>query len=174
MGVTSRVLHYRHPDLLAAAAAADVVVCYRVPATVQVLETIEALHGAGIPLVFDVDDLIFDPGEADEIPALRILPPDEAALWLNGVERYRTTLEACDAFVGSTALLVERAAAVTELPGPPVRQRRRVRAGPGGRPRAAPTSAPRSVAPRVLQRHDDPRRGLVPHRGGGERGPRSP
>ena len=37
------------------------------------------------PVVFDVDDLIFDPGIADEIPALRLLPPDEAALWLEGV-----------------------------------------------------------------------------------------
>ena len=35
--------------------------------------------------VFDVDDLIFDPDIADEIPALRLLPPDEAALWLEGV-----------------------------------------------------------------------------------------
>ena len=40
--------------------------------------------------VFDVDDLIFDPDIADEIPALRLLPPDEAALWLEGVARYRT------------------------------------------------------------------------------------
>jgi glycosyltransferase involved in cell wall biosynthesis len=116
VGVTSQVLHYRHPELLAAATQADVVVLYRVPATVQVLALVEALHGASIPVVFDVDDLIFDPDEADEIPALRTLPPAEAALWLEGVRRYRTTLEAADAFIGSTDLLVEAAAALTGLP----------------------------------------------------------
>ena len=60
-------------------------------------------------MVFDVDDLIFDPSIADEIPALRLLPADEAALWLEGVSRYRTTMEACDAYIGSTQGLVEHA-----------------------------------------------------------------
>jgi glycosyltransferase involved in cell wall biosynthesis len=115
-GVTSRVLHYRDPDLLAAAARADVVVCYRVPATVGVLELIESCHGAGTAVAFDVDDLIFDPAIRDQIPALRLLPADEGALWMQGVARYRTTLEACDAFIGSTDLLVERAAELTGLP----------------------------------------------------------
>ncbi len=116
LGVASTVLHYRHPALLATALEADVVVLYRVPATPSVLELIEACHGAGQAVAFDVDDLIFDPSIAEEIPALRLLPPDEGALWLQGVERYRTTLEACDAFIGSTDLLVERATALTGLP----------------------------------------------------------
>ncbi len=115
-GVASDVRHYRDPDLLALGGRADVVVFYRVPATVQVLALIDAFHGAGIPCAFDVDDLIFDPDIRDEIPALRLLPPDEAALWLQGVERYRTTLEACDAFIGSTAMLVEQASELTGLP----------------------------------------------------------
>ena len=116
LGVATEVRHYRDPQLLALGGTADVVVFYRVPATIQVLELIDALHGAGIPCAFDVDDLIFDPGLHDEIPALRQLPPDDAALWLQGVQRYRTTLEACDAYLGSTAMLVERAAELTGLP----------------------------------------------------------
>ncbi len=92
------------------------VVLYRVPATVAILELIEACHGAGIPVAFDVDDLIFDPDVRDQIPALRLLPPDEAELWMQGVARYRTTLEACDAFIGSTDLLVGRAHELTGLP----------------------------------------------------------
>lgn len=115
-GVRSQVRHYRDPELLALASQVDVAVFYRVPATVQVLELIDALHGAGVACAFDVDDLIFDPDIRDEIPALRLLPPDEAALWLQGIERYRTTLEACDAYIGSTPMLVERAAELTGLP----------------------------------------------------------
>lgn len=116
VGVQAEVRHYRDPELLAAAIQADVVVCYRVPATVAILELIEACHGAGVAVAFDVDDLIFDPELRDQIPALRLLPPDEAELWMQGVTRYRTTLEACDAFIGSTDLLVERAAELTGLP----------------------------------------------------------
>ncbi len=146
VGVAAEVHHYRDPDLLAAATRADVVVLYRVPATVAILELIEACHGAGIPVVFDVDDLIFDPDLRDQIPALRLLPPDEAELWMQGVARYRTTLEACDAFIGSTDLLVERAAEITGPARPPLRQRGRPGAGPGRRRR--PGRDPAAPVPR--------------------------
>jgi hypothetical protein len=81
-----------------------------------VLDLIGAARRRGAPVLYDVDDLIFDPDLAAEIPALTILPPDQAALWLEGVRRYRTTMEACDGFVGSTKGLCEHAAAVTGLP----------------------------------------------------------
>jgi hypothetical protein len=116
LGVTSEVRHYRDPEWEALALGADAVVVYRVPATLDVLESIRRVRARGIPVVFDVDDLIFDPDVADEIPALTILPPAEAALWMQGVHRYRTTLEACDAFVGSTPALCRHASAVTGLP----------------------------------------------------------
>ena len=67
-------------------------------------------------MLFDVDDLIFDPSVADAIPALKLLPPEEAELWMQGVHRYRTTLEACDTFIGSTRALVDHAQRVTGMP----------------------------------------------------------
>jgi glycosyltransferase involved in cell wall biosynthesis len=115
VGVAATCHFYRDPDVVTAALGADAVVLYRVPATVEVLELVDRLRDKGIPVVFDVDDLIFDPGLEGSIPALQILPPDEASLWLEGVHRYRTTLEACDAFIGSTATLVDQAAAL--IPG---------------------------------------------------------
>jgi glycosyltransferase involved in cell wall biosynthesis len=114
-GVHSDVRWYRDPDVDDLASRADAVVVYRVPATPQVLELIARCRAAGTPVVFDVDDLIFDPGIADEIPALRLLPPDEADLWLEGVRRYRTTMEACDAFIGSTPALVAHAREVVGI-----------------------------------------------------------
>ncbi|MEA2825967.1 MAG: hypothetical protein QOG43_406 [Actinomycetota bacterium] len=116
VGVESDVRHYRHPDVPRLAAAADAVVVYRVPATVEILAVIASVRARGVPVLFDVDDLIFDPGVASEIPALEILPPEEAELWLEGVRRYRTTMEACDAFIGTTAALCRHATEVTGLP----------------------------------------------------------
>ena len=114
--VHTDVRHYRDLDVESLAAQADALVVYRVPATVQVLDLIARVRTRGVPVVFDVDDLIFDPDLAPEIPALTILPPAEADLWLEGVRRYRTTMEACDAFVGSTNALLRHARALTGLP----------------------------------------------------------
>jgi glycosyltransferase involved in cell wall biosynthesis len=115
-GVRSTVRHYRDPELALLMAAADVIVVYRVPATIQILAALGEARRRGTPLLFDVDDLIFDPLIADDIPALKQLPRDEAALWLEGVQRYRTTMEACDVFIGSTARLCEHAEQVVGLP----------------------------------------------------------
>ncbi|MFN2608170.1 MAG: glycosyltransferase [Acidimicrobiales bacterium] len=116
VGVATEILHYRDSRAVKAVAGADAVVVYRVPATPQVLDLVAGFRAAGTPAFFDVDDLIFDPDLAAEIPALGLLPPDEAALWLEGVRRYRTTMEACDAFIGSTGLLCRHAHRVTGLP----------------------------------------------------------
>jgi hypothetical protein len=115
LGVATTVVHHRDPSVEERLAAADAVVVYRVPATRQVLRSIEQVRGRGVPVLFDVDDLIFDPELAEEIPALRLLPPDEARLWLEGVHRYRTTMEACDAYIGSTPRLVEHAREVVGM-----------------------------------------------------------
>jgi glycosyltransferase involved in cell wall biosynthesis len=116
VGVHSDVRYYRDQSVPSLAQAADVIVMYRVPATEQVLALIAEARARGVPVVYDVDDLIFDPELAAEIPALTILAADEAALWLEGVRRYRTTMEACDAFIGSTKGLCDHAHAVTGLP----------------------------------------------------------
>lgn len=116
LGVSTEVRHYRDPELQGLVDEADALVVYRVPATVQVLALIERAKRRGVPVFFDVDDLIFDPDVAAEIPALRILPTAEAELWMEGVRRYRTTMEACDAFVGSTDALCRHAHQVTGMP----------------------------------------------------------
>lgn len=117
-GVASTVAHYRDVRLPELLRTADAVVVYRAPATVQLLELLAGLQRdrPQVPLVFDVDDLIFDPDLTAEVPALAALAPDELALYVEGLRRYRTTMEACDLYVGSTAMLCEHATAVTGLP----------------------------------------------------------
>ncbi|MGH9028527.1 MAG: glycosyltransferase [Acidimicrobiales bacterium] len=116
LGVHCDVRHYLNPDISRLGEDADVVVVYRVPATIQVLQFLAGVRGRGTPVVFDIDDLIFDPTIGEEIPALRTLTEDEATLYWQGVRRYRTTMEHADAFVGSTEPLCDHAAAVTRMP----------------------------------------------------------
>lgn len=117
-GVTADVRHYRDPELPSLAAAADAFVLYRVPATQQVLAVVEAVRHRPepIPLVFDIDDLIFDESVRAEVRGIAHLSAQEVELWWQGVRRYRTTMEVCDAYIGSTELLCEHAAEVTGMP----------------------------------------------------------
>jgi glycosyltransferase involved in cell wall biosynthesis len=116
LGVETDVVYYRDPALPALVERCDVLYVYRVPATHQFLDLVDRARQRGVVVVFDVDDLIFDPDLAAEIPALQILSPPEAEGWLYGVHRYRTTMEHCDGFIGSTPQLVRHAREVTGLP----------------------------------------------------------
>ena len=116
LGIQSDIRWYTDPDLRLLAEAADVVVVYRSPATPALLTTIESTRARGRPVLYDADDLIFDPDIAADIPALRILPPAEAAHWLEGVRRYRTTMEACDAYIAATDPLARHAERTVGIP----------------------------------------------------------
>ena len=117
-GISARVIHYRDPELPRSALEVDAVVFYRVPATNQVMGVISSVRARaeGVPVLFDVDDLIFDPSMEGALDGLERLTPPENELWWRGVARYRTTMEACDMFVGSTRELCVQATATTGLP----------------------------------------------------------
>lgn len=119
VGVHADLLMYRDPDVLAKARTADAVVLYRVPATEQILDVVRMVRGRPepVPVLFDVDDLIFDPELRHELdPVLTKVPGLDLDLYWQGIRRYRTTLQAADAYIGSTAVLCAR---VTELTGIP-------------------------------------------------------
>lgn len=118
-GVRAEVRYYRSDDVPRLAEEADAVVFYRVPATVQILQLIESIRARSepVPVLFDIDDLVFDPELHHEIdPLLKDLPQIDRDRYWEGVRRYRTTLEHCDAYVGSTEALC---AAATEAAGIP-------------------------------------------------------
>jgi len=118
VGVDTEVRHYRDPELTSLVEEVDAVVLYRVPATSQVLDLVAQVRRRArtVPVLFDVDDLIFDPELESEVHGLSKLSQEELDLWWRGVARYRTTMEAADLFVGSTAELCRHATAVTGLP----------------------------------------------------------
>lgn len=87
------------------ALAYDIVYLYRVPYDAWVEEQIHQVRARGVPLVFGTDDLIFEPDLVHWVDALKGMLPEEAALFYEGVWRYRRTLLACDAVVTSTDYL---------------------------------------------------------------------
>ncbi len=119
LGVRMDVRHYRDVEAPRLARSAEAVVLYRVPATEQILDLVDMVHHRNepVPVLFDVDDLVFDAGVEPELrEVLTHLSDDERRQYWRGVRRYRTTLEASDAYIGSTAMLCR---AVEELTGIP-------------------------------------------------------
>jgi glycosyltransferase involved in cell wall biosynthesis len=118
LGVHCDVVHYRDYRITKLGTEADAVVFYRVPATIQTNGFAATLRDRepAIPLLFDIDDLIFDDRLDGQVHGLAALSTEELELYWQGVRRYRTTMQQCDAYIGSTETLCDY---VTEHVGLP-------------------------------------------------------
>lgn len=85
--------------------AHDLIVLFRYPWSGNVESLISRARARRVPLVYDVDDYIFDPAIASSVDGVRMLPESERALYLNGVLRYRKCLENCDYATAPTEFL---------------------------------------------------------------------
>ena len=84
-----------------------VIVLHRVPYDGFVAEFISAAQQNGAIVIFDTDDLVFDPSVADRIDAYSEMSQGERDLYLNGLRRYAHTLSLCDFVTVSTEKLAE-------------------------------------------------------------------
>lgn len=116
--IRTTIVNYRDPSLPDRALAADAVVFYRVPATNDILDLIDEIRSNPriIPILGDVDDLIFDPEIESSLDNLSSLTTEERDLWREGIYRYRTTLEHCDFFLGSTPTISAEAQRLMGMP----------------------------------------------------------
>ncbi|HZR80198.1 MAG TPA: glycosyltransferase [Candidatus Binatia bacterium] len=110
-GGSSTVRSFTDPRLRDDAAAHDVVVLYRVPETAWIVAAIAAARARGAAVVGAIDDLVFLPDPA-LFPELAERPAAERDLWLEGLRRYRATLERCDVTIAPTRALVDELRAV--------------------------------------------------------------
>lgn len=110
-GAVANVLHVEDPRLRAEIPRYGVIVLFRLAWSERVEAVMEAARSSGIAVLFDIDDLAFDPS-VDELMPFR--NRYSAGEWASTYGRQMLglgkTLLACDAFIGSTAELAERAA----------------------------------------------------------------
>ncbi len=62
----------------------------------------------GIKVVFDIDDLVFEPDQIDLVRVVATFTPSAREQYRDGVRRYRQTLLECDYATCTTAYLAER------------------------------------------------------------------
>ncbi len=89
----------------------DVIVLYRLMMSPALAQLIAAAQRLGKPVIFDTDDLIFEPDLISAHRAVKDLSQEDQALYAVGVGRYLQTLLACDAVMTSTPVLAELARA---------------------------------------------------------------
>lgn len=87
----------------------DVIILYRLPMSDPVELLVQKAREAGKPVIFDTDDLIFEPELTVWHRAVRALSPADQELHLDGVRRYLMTLTAADAVTVATPMLAELA-----------------------------------------------------------------
>jgi glycosyltransferase involved in cell wall biosynthesis len=85
----------------------DVLVLVRLMHSEVVTALVEAAHRAALPVVYDIDDNLFEPWVLPYVEASRELGPATVLRCMRG---FRQALDLCDYFTGSTPFLVERAA----------------------------------------------------------------
>jgi glycosyltransferase involved in cell wall biosynthesis/SAM-dependent methyltransferase len=88
------------------------IVLHRVPWDRLIEGLVSHAERCGIPVLFDTDDLVFEPDAAPYVAALVDMDMNERALFLNGLARYRRTLSAVSAATVSTESLAEAAAGI--------------------------------------------------------------
>jgi GT2 family glycosyltransferase/glycosyltransferase involved in cell wall biosynthesis len=110
-GAVANVLHIDDPQLSDAIGRYGVVVLFRLPWSGRVDAIVTRAREAGVPVAFDVDDLVFDPVLLEAMPFReRFTVEAWHALYGQQALDLRRTVEVCDLFIGSTPALAEHAA----------------------------------------------------------------
>ncbi len=85
----------------------DVLFLYRLQMSPALGDLIARAREMGKPVIFDTDDLIFEPDLIEWHRGIRHLTVEERELHLEGVRRYRETLLACGAATVATPVLAQ-------------------------------------------------------------------
>lgn len=96
------------PHLLAAGLGCRFVILHRVARDPAVRSLIRQTRETGGVVLFDIDDLVFDPEATRWHRGVSHLPPEQQVTYHDGVRRYRETLLECDAAVVPTEYLAAR------------------------------------------------------------------
>src|SRR5262245_26131004 len=109
-GAVANVAHVDEPDLTERLDRYGVVVLFRLPHGDRVEAIVKAARVRRVPLLFDIDDLTFDPRLEGLIPFRRRYSSEEwAKTYGRQIAALRRTFDVCDAFIGSTPELAEHA-----------------------------------------------------------------
>jgi glycosyltransferase involved in cell wall biosynthesis len=86
----------------------DIIVIHRIPMNEIVNALIEKCRELCIPVIFDLDDYLFNVALTDRIDEIKRMSPVDRNKWIQHVRGCRDTLDACDYFIGTTDYIVKK------------------------------------------------------------------
>jgi len=95
-GINCRVFHESDADQLDVILDCNVLIVSRIGMNEQVRRIMGAAHEKGIPLVFDIDDLVFDPDFIQYFDGLHHMPEPQQKVFVEVVNQLKATLLECD------------------------------------------------------------------------------
>lgn len=107
VGVRTALRRGAGAEIASEVARHDLLVLHRIAYSAGVATIVAAARRRGAPVLFDIDDLVFDPGLMQRIDALQWMAAADAALFRSDLERYRRTLALCDGAIVPTEPLAE-------------------------------------------------------------------
>jgi glycosyltransferase involved in cell wall biosynthesis len=106
--VESILSHITSPGLYKQAAQSDVVILQRVPMDAYIVKLLNAMRRHKSLIIYDTDDLLFDPTLLQWIDSPDFADPIRTHLYRKEMDRQRWTLESSDAALVSTEYLADR------------------------------------------------------------------
>lgn len=86
----------------------DLLVLFRTAYSDNIKKLIELSRKKGVPVIFDIDDYIFEPAIIDKIDAIKNFNSAEKELYFSGLKKYQETLINCDYCTSPTRYLSEK------------------------------------------------------------------
>ncbi|TMB55814.1 MAG: methyltransferase domain-containing protein [Deltaproteobacteria bacterium] len=111
-GIAANVMHVDDPALQGALPSYSIIVLFRVQWSARLEALVTSARQQHATLVFEIDDLIFDPAFEALLPFLDDLPLAERFEYRERFVKLRQTFDACDYFIGSTPALARHATAL--------------------------------------------------------------
>jgi len=108
-GMESELRESDDPQLLVDVLDYDVFVLHRVPYNRLVATVIDIARMRGKPVVFETDDLVFDPALYEHIGFVDTLSAEEARRYRSDLGRLAKTFRQCDCVLTTTGFLAEEA-----------------------------------------------------------------
>lgn len=115
-GALTVARHFTDASALDLIEQVDVLALYRVPAKGHVMEAVRRARAKGIPVTYDVDDLVFRSHHLDSIPFLDSLPPAKRATFAQEVRSRARVIRLCDSVSGTTRPVVNELSELTSSP----------------------------------------------------------
>ena len=115
-GIATQAVHSDDPLLSAWVEAADILVVYRAPASRRLIAAIERARERGIPVTFDVDDLVFVPSRLATVPFLDDLPDEQVKEMEEEARLQEQVVGLVDQCSAATEPLVAALRTLTDVP----------------------------------------------------------